>query len=74
MIRFLNLKDQIIEGESTFAFYDTVSNEILSFDGNQTFDSLEEFKMCYKNITKDYIGINLQRYTDLIPEDFFNAT
>ena len=31
MIRFLNLKNQICEGSNHFAFYDTVSDTILSF-------------------------------------------
>lgn len=36
MTRFLNLKDQIREGSNDFAFYDTVSNTILSFGSELT--------------------------------------
>lgn len=72
MIRFLNLKNQITEGDSSFAFYDTVTNEIVSFDGEQVFDSLDEFKDCYNRILKDYKPRTLERYISKIPDNFFN--
>ena len=72
MIRFLNLKDQICEGSNEFAFYDTVSNTILSFgeDGEQIFDCIEYFKDCYGEETKDTTR-PLSRFIGLIPDDYF---
>lgn len=75
MIRFLNLKDQITEGESDFAFYDTVSNRILTFDDEQVFSSIDEFEEAYINNydrIKPSITLPLERFTTLIPKDYFN--
>ena len=72
MIRFLNLKDQIDEGSNDFAFYDTVSNTILCFSGEQVFDSVEDFKSCFKFEHDEEDPIRpLSRFIDLIPNDFF---
>ncbi len=70
MIRFLNLKDQICEGSNDFAFYDTVSNTILSFgeDGEQVFSSIEGFEYEYR---KGEGGRPLARFTSLIPDGYF---
>ena len=73
MIRFLNLKDQIDEGSNDFAFYDTVSNTILTFCGEQIFDSVDEFTICYNHDFVDGQSTTrpLSRFIDLIPEEFF---
>ena len=69
MIRFLDLSSQIIEGELNFAFYDTISESILSFDDKQVFDSVIDFiesaKLFY-DINGDYI----KRLLSLIPDVF----
>lgn len=72
MIRFLNLKDQIQEGSNDFAFYDTVSNKILSFgeDEEQIFDCLEYFKDCYGEEGEGSTR-SLRRFISLIPDDYF---
>lgn len=44
MIRFLNLKNQIIEGKNNFAFYDTFTDEIMNFNGEQIFHGLLNFE------------------------------
>ncbi len=48
MIRFLNLKDQICEGQNDFAFFDTISDTILTFGNEQVFSSLAEFEEAYE--------------------------
>lgn len=47
MLRFINLSDQINEGEKEFAFYDTVKESFVTLSGSQTWASVEDF-------TKDY--------------------
>ena len=69
MIIFLDLSNQIIEGELNFAFYDTVSGFILPFDDKQVFDSVIDFIESAKpfyDINGDYIKILLS----LIPDMF----
>ena len=70
MIRFLNLKNQICEDSSDFAFYDTISNEILSFDNVQVFDSIEEFNF-YFGEEEEGTTRPFSRFLSLIPNDFF---
>lgn len=71
MIRFLNLKNQICEGQNDFAFFDTISDEILTFGGMQVFSSLSEFEEAYNEYRGRY---PIQRFKVLIPRDFFEAT
>lgn len=69
MIRFLDLKGQITEDQESFGFYCTITDEILSFGGEQLFDSLDHFKFAYsleKERKKDSI-YNLQRLLGFIP-------
>lgn len=47
MLRFINLSDQINEGEKEFAFYDTVKESFVTLSGSQTWASVDDF-------TKDY--------------------
>jgi hypothetical protein len=72
MIRFLNLKNQICEGQNDFAFYDTVSDTICSFgeESEQVFSDILEFKYAYG---KENEGTTrpLSRFISLIPDDYF---
>ena len=43
MLRFINLKGQLTEGNSDFAWYDTVTDKFLEFNGIQVWDRWEEF-------------------------------
>lgn len=76
MIRFLNIKDQICEGQNSFAFYDTISDTILEFDGDQVFDTLNEFEQAYKKsyMNKEGGTRPLSRFVSLIPENFFESS
>jgi hypothetical protein len=69
MIRFLDLTNQTEEGASSFAFYDPVANEIQQFNGCQVFHRLDDFLEAYAATYKN--GEYPQRYTNLIPADFF---
>lgn len=69
MIRFLKLDNQICDNTKNFAFYDTVSDYIISFgaEGRNVFSSKEDFIYEYKT------EINtrpLERFIGLIPEEY----
>jgi hypothetical protein len=44
MLRFINLSDQINEGEKEFAFYDTVTESFVTLSGAQTWTSVDDFR------------------------------
>ena len=48
MVRFLNLKNQIEQETPSFAFYNTITDTIITFWGEQVFDSLEDFVYAYE--------------------------
>lgn len=72
MIKFLNLKDEICKGSNDFAFYDTVSNTILSFgeNGEQVFNCIDYFKYCYGE-EREGTTRPLSRFISLIPDGYF---
>lgn len=65
MIRFINLTGQLTldESDPAFAFFDTVTDKFCTFQGFQTWDSIEEFK-------KDYEGDDIERFLSLIPKNW----
>ena len=70
MIRYLDLTNQINEGEYSFAFFDTVINQILSFDGVEVFNSKEDFIDYFKS--DKTVGRDIDRFLNLIPEKSSN--
>jgi len=82
MIRFLNLKDQIYESGTDFAFYDTITDTILYFgemeDRGQVFEDVVGFISYYRDqypVDNEYNkSRRLDRYLSLIPDDFFNIS
>ena len=42
MIRFVAIGGQIIRGEKDFAFFDTVTDNFITINGYQVFDSMDE--------------------------------
>ena len=74
MIRFINLKNQICEGQNHFAFYDTVSDILLSFYDDEIFTTLEQFVDSYNQsyLYQDQTSRPLKRFTDLIPDNYFD--
>ena len=74
MIKFLNLKNQICEGGTHFAFYDTTStsNWLLSFNNLSIFNSIEELKKQFKGSFMDEPGTKrIDKLIALIPEGYF---
>lgn len=69
MIRFLNLKGQIIEGENTCAFFDTVREVIINLGNESVFNSIKDIEYAF-SMQKEYQDID--RFINLIPECFFN--
>lgn len=63
MIRFVDLNDQIVEGVHEFAFYDTVTDTFVDFDGSQTFDSIKSFESyCPKEKQERFLKLISQKY------------
>ena len=72
MIRFLDLKNQIIEGEPTFAFLNTITDRIMEFEGEQIFYSREDFIDAWKADPEiDREINNLERFSGKIPPMYF---
>jgi hypothetical protein len=69
MIRFVHIGDQIYEEYNQFAFYNTVTDKFLAFDGKQVFDSINDFKDYARtsDISKDYIERCLSTIPKTIP-------
>ena len=44
MIHFIDLGEQILEGERKFAFYNTVSDMFLNYNGNQVWNKWVDFQ------------------------------
>jgi len=72
MIIFINLKNQIIEGQSDFAFYDTISDKFLRFDHQEVFDTLEEFEFAHsRSYLLGLVNWEISRFVSLIPNGYF---
>lgn len=65
MIRFIDINEQISSGTKEFAFYCTVTESFKKFNGNQTWESKEEFMLDTNGQINDQA-----RYLRLIPEDW----
>jgi hypothetical protein len=86
MIKFLNLKNQLEKNSNSFAFYDTISNSILTFgyseygniDIKEIFNSKEDFIRYYNKSRQNDPDRGekstrpLKRFIDLIPKDYFD--
>lgn len=63
MKRFINLTNQINQGEKRFAWYDTVIDKFEIHSGSSTWTHWDEFE-------EDYQGYDLPRYKLLYPISF----
>lgn len=61
MIRFIYIGEEINEGETDFAFFDTVTSKFKEFSGFQVWSNVEDF-------VSDYEGNEIDRYLGKIPE------
>jgi hypothetical protein len=48
MVRFIFIGGQITEGNQDFAWYDTVTDEFISFAGRVVFDSWDDFEESHR--------------------------
>lgn len=53
MIRFVYIGDQIEEGAEQFAFFNTVTDKFINFDGEQVFDSVEDLESTLASFADD---------------------
>ncbi len=62
MIRFIELADQIdlYPEEHCIAWFDTVTDKFLEYNGTHTWD-------CWKDFEGDYEGNNIERFKTLFP-------
>jgi hypothetical protein len=49
VIRFVHIGDQINEDQNDFAFFDTITNSFIDFNGGQVFDSKDHFDLFAKD-------------------------
>ena len=84
MICFIDLGNQIdpmLEGTKHFAWFDTVTDSFEEYDGEQTWESWEDFKEAYQNDERSplrlqivQLGIEdshtLERYWGLFPKEW----
>jgi len=61
MIRFIYIGDQITDDHHDFAWWNTVTNTFLEFNGECVWRSWEEFE-------RDYDGDEIERFRSLFPE------
>ena len=71
MIRFIKIGDQICEDENHFAYWDTITDKFLYFDGDCVFDSWEEFRDYYD--THEGEKYSLQRLMGVTPDEFIDT-
>lgn len=64
MIRFVDLGSSIDEDRRVFAFFNTVTDQFMSFEDEEVFETVEEFKLAASGYP------HLDRFTNLIPEDW----
>jgi hypothetical protein len=49
MLRFIYIKDQIEDGGTAIAFYDTVTDRFVEYQGVQVFDDWDDFCEYYES-------------------------
>lgn len=70
MIVFINLKGQISNTDTAFAFFDTTDDTFCSFGEEQVFSSKNDFIEAYN---ANIIGRPLSRFLNLIPDNYFES-
>ena len=72
MIRFIKIGDQICEDENHFAYWNTITDKFLYFDGDCVFDSWEEFMHYYEH-DNDPEKYGLERLMGVTPDEFIGT-
>ena len=53
MIRFVRMRGQIVEGDNEFAWFDTVTDKFLEFNGTHVWDKWDEFEQDFQDTYYD---------------------
>lgn len=75
MIRFVYIGEQIIDGNQNFAWYDTITDEFISFNGQMIFDSWEDFEKAHELEKADaWMGehTDIERFRSLFPKQEYD--
>ena len=43
MIRFIDIREQILDGERNFAWFDTITDQFIEYNGTHVWSSWDEF-------------------------------
>lgn len=71
MIIFIDLTNQIANGEKCFAFFDTTTDRFLDINREQVWDDMDDFKWCAIEASKgELTPERAERLIALIPENF----
>ena len=65
MLRFIDLKGQITEDESDFAWFDTVTDKFVEVNGCETWKTWTDFVDDYER--DDHYNFPLDRFSALFP-------
>ena len=74
MIRYIDLKDQRCEDYPEFAWFDTVRDEFIEFNGSQTWRCWDDFERDFKgtdgwsNLSGYSWSTELERFRGLFPK------
>jgi len=70
MIRFLTIQGEHLDDNiKTFAFYNTVNNEVLNINGSYTFASVADYESVFED-EDDTFYIAKSRLDSLIPDSW----
>ena len=69
MLRFVKIGGQIIEGDKSFAYFDTVRDRFIEFNDCQVFESWEDFLMWRKDEENKYPQFGLDRFWGITPHN-----
>lgn len=62
MLRFVKIGGQIIEGDKAFAYYDTVTDRFIEYNGAQVFENWKDFLLWRDGEEDKYPQHDLERF------------
>ena len=67
MIRFIDLGEQILDGEKSFAWFDTIIDQFIEYNGTHVWSSWEDFSADFDDYNG--MGYDLNRFKGLYKWD-----